>query len=143
MAQLAAAGIPVTLMFSPVIPGLNDSDLEAIVKMASEVGASRGVCMLLRLPGEVRDLFYAWLDTHYPLRAGKVRHLLRQCRGGEDNDSRFGYRMKGEGPVAELLQQRFSKACRRHGLEAGERSRLRIDLFRPPRNNIAQMGLFD
>lgn len=141
--QLSEAGLPVTLMFAPVIPGLNDNDLEAIVSAAAKAGATRGVCMLLRLPGEVRELFHAWLDTHYPLRADKVRSLLRQSRGGADNDSRFGVRMTGEGPVAELLQRRFGLACGRSGLLTGERSPLRTDLFRPPRDDAAQLGLFD
>jgi DNA repair photolyase len=143
MQELSGANIPVTLMFSPVIPGLNDVDLEAIVTMAAEAGASRAACMLLRLPREVRDLFYDWLERHYPLRADKVRGLLRQCRGGADNDSRFGSRMTGEGPVAELIRRRFALACRRAGLSTTERPALRTDLFRPPRDDTAQRDLFD
>lgn len=142
MELLAGAGVPVTLLFSPVIPGLNDSDLEAIVAAAADAGAGSAAWMLLRLPLEIREQFQEWLSEHYPLRAARVTSLLRQCRGGADNDSRFGYRMRGEGPVAELLEQRFRLSCQRHGLNQGERYSGRTDLFVPPAGDGRQIDLF-
>jgi DNA repair photolyase len=132
MEKLSSAGVPVTLLFAPVIPGLNDCDMESIVRQAADAGARSAGCILLRLPLEVRDLFRQWLHEHYPLRAEHVLSLLRQCRNGAESDSRFGRRMHGTGPVAQLLQQRFRLACRRHGLDDRETVTLRTDLFRPP-----------
>ena len=80
-------------------------------------GAATAGYLLLRLPGEVRDLFYEWLETHYPDRANRVRNRIRELRGGRDNDPRFGTRMRGQGPWADLLRRRFEAACHRHGLE--------------------------
>ncbi len=142
MAQLTEAGVPVTLLFSPVIPGLNDRDLEGIVEAAAAAGAESAAWMLLRLPLEIRDLFHEWLHEHYPMKASKVIALVRQCRGGADNDARFGYRMRGEGPVADLINIRFTVACRKHGLNEGERYGGRTDLFTPPVGNGRQGDLF-
>lgn len=130
--QLSSAGVPVTLLFAPVIPGLNDQDMEEIVRQAADAGAQSAGCILLRLPLELRDLFHGWLKEHYPLRAQHVISLLRQCRAGADSDSQFGGRMRGTGPVADLIQRRFSLACRRHGLHERETPALRTELFRPP-----------
>jgi DNA repair photolyase len=113
---LAEAGVPVGVLVSPVIPGLTDSDLERILEAASEAGASRAGSLLVRLPLEIKDLFRDWLETHYPDRAGKVLSLIRQCRAGKLNDSTFGRRFTGTGPVAELLQRRFELAAGRLGL---------------------------
>jgi DNA repair photolyase len=128
---LAAAGIPVTVLVAPIIPQLNDKDLEAVLEQAREAGASSAFYVMLRLPHELKELFRDWLQQHYPLRADHVMSLVRQMRGGKDNDARFGKRMTGEGIFAELIRQRFTKACARLGLE--RRSyRLRTDLFVPP-----------
>jgi DNA repair photolyase len=113
---LAEAGIPVGVLVSPLIPGLTDSDLERILEGAAEAGASRAGSLLLRLPLEIKDLFRDWLETHYPDRAGKVLSLIRQCRAGKLNDSAFGRRFTGTGPVADLLQRRFDLAAGRLGL---------------------------
>ena len=114
---LAAAGIPVTVLVAPIIPQLNDSDLEAVLELAREAGAAEAFYVMLRLPQELKELFRDWLQQHYPLRANHVMSLVRQMRGGKDNDPRFGKRMTGEGIFAELIRQRFAKACARLGLE--------------------------
>ena len=131
MEALSAAGIPVSLLFAPVIPALNDGDLEQTLALAQGAGAQTAAYILLRLPLEVRELFFDWLHQHYPLRAEHVISLLRQSRGGADNDSRFGYRMRGTGTFAAILSQRFAIACRRLGLNPREQSTLRTDLFTP------------
>jgi DNA repair photolyase len=132
MSTLADAGIPVSLLFAPVIPALNDGDLESILSHSRDAGATRAAYLLLRLPLEIRELFREWLHHHYPLRAGHVISLLRQCRGGADYDSRFGHRMRGTGTFAELLARRFSVSCRKLAIETGESAPLRTDLFSPP-----------
>ena len=113
---LAGAGIPVTLLFAPVIPALNDADMEAVLTRARDAGAGGAAYILLRLPLEIGDLFGEWLQTHYPLRAEHVMSLLRQCRGGQVYDNRFGHRMRGTGPFAALLDQRFRLCCKKLGL---------------------------
>lgn len=140
MEALATAGIPVTLLLAPVIPALNDSDMESILQRAGNAGASGAAYMLLRLPLEIRDLFFEWLHQHHPLRAQRVISLLRQSRGGEDYDSRFGHRMRGTGAFADLLEQRFKLCCRRLGLRVGEIPPSRTELFTPP---VLRQGQFD
>ncbi len=138
--RLAEAGVPVTVMAAPMIPGLNDSELESILAAAAAAGASEAGYVLLRLPLEVRDLFVAWLEEHYPDRAGKVMALVREVRGGKDYDASFGQRMVGSGPVAWAIGRRFELATRRNGLN-GARLRLRSDLFVPPDGRGAQLNL--
>lgn len=116
MSALAQAGIPVGVSVSPVIPFLNESDIEHIVEAAAQAGACAGFSIPLRLPWEVAPLFEQWLGSHFPERAGRVMARLRDMRGGKINDARFGHRMRGEGVWADLLRQRFAVACRRHGL---------------------------
>ncbi len=128
---LAAASIPVTVLIAPVIPALNDADIETIVAASGRAGARAAAYLLLRLPLEVRDLFYEWLDNHFPQRADHIRSLIRQCRDGEDYDNRFGHRMRGNGPVAALLARRFEVACRKVGLVDREPLGLRTDRFDP------------
>ncbi len=142
--SLADAGVPVGVLVSPLIPGLTDADLERILELAAEAGATRAGTLLIRLPLEVGSLFEGWLRTHYPGRAEKVLSLIRQCRAGRLNDPRFGTRMTGTGPVAELLHQRFRLAARRLGL-AREDSGWDLDttLFRPPTPPGTQLALFD
>jgi DNA repair photolyase len=113
---LSEAGVPVGALASPMIPGLNDADLERILEAAAEAGACSAGYVLVRLPHEVKELFEEWLHTHYPTRAAHVLHLVRECRGGELYDASFGSRMRGTGPVAELIERRFTIACRRLGL---------------------------
>ncbi len=124
-----------------MIPAINDMELERILDAASAQGAKGAAMILLRLPGEVRDVFREWLLRHFPDRLRHVLSLVRDTRGGRDNDPRFGSRMQGEGPYAVLLRQRFDKACERYGL--GHRlPPLRTDLFTPFKAEDRQMSLF-
>jgi DNA repair photolyase len=139
IARLAEAGVPVHACVSPIIPAITDHEIEHIVERVAQAGA-RGVSFIpVRLPHEVAPLFRAWLEAHYPDRAGKVMAIIRDMRGGRDNDPDFRTRMKGQGVWAALIRQRFVKARRRHGLEQ-ERITLRTDLFQPPEG--AQLRLF-
>jgi DNA repair photolyase len=142
ISKLSGAGVPVGVMFAPVVPAINDHELEDVLAAAAKAGATTAGYLLLRLPGEVRDIFYEWLDTHYPERANRVRNRVRELRGGRDNDPRFGHRMRGQGPWAALLRRRFEGACRRNGLEIGRSSPLATGLFRPPDRAPGQMALF-
>jgi DNA repair photolyase len=139
MASLSAAGIPVSLLFAPVIPALNDSDMEGILTAARDAGAHSASYILLRLPLEVRELFFEWLHLHYPLRAEHVISLLRHSRSGADYDFRFGHRMRGTGTFADLLAQRFRLGCKRLGLNVRAPVTTRTDLFKPP-EQIGNMG---
>ena len=144
VAELAAAGIPVGVLVSPLIPGLTDADMERIVARAAEAGACRAGALLLRLPLEVRELFCSWLREHYPDRAERVLSLIRQCRNDRLNDARFGMRMTGTGPVAQLLQQRFRLALRRYGLDRQDSGwELCSDRFRRPALPGQQLTLLD
>jgi len=131
IATLAQAGVPAGVMASPLIPGLNEHELERILAAATAAGATSAAYLLLRLPHEVRVLFEDWLRTHYPDRADKVLNALREMRGGGLNDPRYGSRMTGEGERARLLRRRFELVCRRLGLER-ERPRLDTTAFRVP-----------
>ncbi len=114
--ELAEAGIPVGVLAAPMIPGLNDCELERILAAAAAAGARSAGCTLLRLPGELRPMVETWLHQHYPQAAARVLKLVRETREGKLNDSRFGTRFSGEGPYAELLAQRHAVAIRRHRL---------------------------
>ena len=144
MRELSAAGIPVTAMTAPMIPALNEPEMETLLEAAAEAGACRAGYVVLRLPLEIAGLFTEWLDTHYPDRAKRVMTLLRSMHQGEDYRSEWKIRQRGEGPFAQLLADRFRKACARLGLNKLTFS-LRSDLFRPPtlKDPGAQMGLFD
>lgn len=130
--RLAAAGIPCGVMAAPMIPGLNDHELETILEDAAEAGAGFAGWVLLRLPHEVEGLFTTWLQSHYPLRAARVLSLIRQSRGGKLNDPRFGSRMRGDGVYAALLARRFTTAVRRLGLNRPSRHELDTGAFRVP-----------
>jgi DNA repair photolyase len=140
---VADAGIPVGVMTAPIIPQLTDKDLEAILDAAAASGARFAGWTMLRLPHEVKELFRDWLAQHYPLRAGHVMSMVRQIRGGRDNDAQFGSRMRGEGAFAQLIAQRFELACRRLGLNR-ERTTMDTSLFKPPQSSteISQLPLF-
>ena len=138
--QLSAAGIPVGAMVAPIIPGLTDHQLEAIVAAVARAGACDASYVLLRLPYEIKDLFEDWLQAHAPLRKDHVLSLVRQCRGGRLNDPTFGRRMRGEGAYAQLIAKRFAVARRKHGLEPIDRT-LRTDLFEPPIGDRRQLRL--
>lgn len=130
--KLAAAGVPVYVSISPVIPAITDGEMEALVARAADAGATAVGYIPVRLPREVAPLFRAWLDEHFPERAGKVMATIRSIRGGRDNDPDFFSRMQGSGVWADLFRARFRLAQRRHGLQ-GAWIALRSDLFRPPR----------
>jgi len=130
--RLSERGVPCGTLVAPIIPFLNDKDMEAVLEAVSEAGARMAGYTLLRLPWEVKDLFKDWLERHYPLKAKHVMARIRDMRGGRDNDPRFGSRMKGEGQFAELLAKRFEIACKRLGLNAGGRKRLDTTKFRRP-----------
>ncbi|MCY4317955.1 MAG: PA0069 family radical SAM protein [Alphaproteobacteria bacterium] len=119
VAELREAGIPVAVNFAPIIPALNDHELEAVLKAARQVGAVSAGYTMLRLPLEIADLFREWLEVHAPDRAARVLSRVRDMRGGLLYKSGFHTRMKGEGPYAETIAKRFALACRRLGLERG------------------------
>jgi DNA repair photolyase len=131
LAALSSAGIPVGVMVAPVIPQLNDKDVEAILEAASEAGATSAGWVMLRLPLEVAPLFRDWLATHYPLRAAHVMSVLNDIRGGRDNDPNFGSRMRGRGAFADLIEQRFRIAAARFKLD-GENPPFDTSRFKPP-----------
>lgn len=130
--RLAEAGIPVNVNIAPVIPVLTDHELEPIMEAAVEAGATSAFYNLMRLPWEVKDIFRAWLEAHFPLKAAHVMSRLHEMREGRDNDPNFGTRMTGTGLWAELLRQRYRKACARLGLDQREEPALATNLFRPP-----------
>ena len=129
--RLVDAGIPTYVSIAPVIPAITDHEMEHLIERAAEAGAHGVTFIPVRLPFEVAPLFKAWLDTHFPDRAGKVMATIQSIRGGRDNDPNFHTRMRGSGPWAELLRTRFKIACRKNGL-LGAWKPLRTDLFRPP-----------
>ena len=137
---LSSAGIPVGVNVAPVIPQLTDHELETILEAAAGAGARYAGYTLLRLPLEVSPLFREWLDAHYPMRAAHVMSIVRQIRGGRDNDPRFGARMHGQGEFAALVRNRFRIACRRYGLNVERDVPLDTTRFRPPRDS-AQLEL--
>jgi len=131
MQKLSAANIPVSVFVSPVIPGLNDHEIENLLAAARSQGAESACYTLLRLPHEVAGLFREWLEWHAPEKAARIMSVLYDLRGGRANDARFGSRMKGLGHFADLIRQRFELACRRHGLSR-ELPALDTSRFRPP-----------
>lgn len=139
--RLTQQGIPVGVFTSPLIPGLNDSEMEAILKASQQAGARFASYVILRLPLEVRDLFVEWLEHHYPLKARRVMNLIRGMRHGKDYDSDFRVRMRGAGAYAELLAQRFRLASRRYGLNTDRTTMTVAQFIRPDKNN-SQLNLF-
>jgi DNA repair photolyase len=138
---LAAAGVPTGIMAAPMIPAINDMEMERILDAGAAQGAQTAGMVLLRLPGEVREIFREWLLRHYPDRLKHVMGLVRDTRGGKDYNAAWGERMVGEGAYATLMQQRMRKAKERFGLDK-KFPALRTDLFTPPRVDSAQMELF-
>jgi DNA repair photolyase len=141
ISNLAQAGIPTGVMFAPVIPALNDHHLEDVVEAAANHGARYAGFIMLRLPREVNGLFKEWLALHYPLRADHVLSRIRDIRQGRENDTQFGRRFKGTGPIAELVGQRFRRACARHELNQSPHT-FETDLFCPPTKESDQLQLF-
>ena len=140
MDKLAAAGIPVTVMTAPIIPALNDMELERLLEAGHEAGAREAGYVLLRLPLEVSPIFREWLLANYPDRAAHVMSVMQQMRGGKDYESEWGVRQRGRGPYAWMIGRRFELAAKRLGLNT-ERSKLRTDLFSPPVPVGGQMKL--
>lgn len=130
--RLSQAGIPVNVNVAPVIPFLTDHELESIMEAAVEAGASSAFYNLVRLPWEVKDIFKAWLEEHFPLKAAHVMSRIHAMRDGRDNDPDFGSRMTGTGLFAELLRRRYEAAGKRLGLDRRGAPELDCSLFRPP-----------
>jgi len=139
--RLSEAGIPVGVLFAPVIPALNDNEMEAILTVVAEAGAIHAGYVMLRLPHEVSELFESWLRQHRPLKATYVMKLIREVCGGRNYRSDFGKRMTGTGTHAELIAQRFALACKRAGLSQKSES-LNCQLFRLPTQIGEQLALF-
>ncbi len=139
--RLTEAGVPVIVMFAPVIPGLNDHEMEGVLERAAEAGAVGAGYVALRLPLEIKDLFREWLETDHPDRASRVMSLVRQMRGGKDYDAQWGSRMTGQGPIADLMSKRFAAAKARYGL-AARWGGLDLSQFRVPPKAGDQMDMF-
>lgn len=139
--RLSEAGIPVTVMAAPMIPALTEHELESILEAARDAGAVAAAAILLRLPGEVAELFRQWLETHAPAKARHVLSLLTQARGGKINQAEWGKRFTGQGPLAEMLSQRLHLACKRLGLN-GRHVALDCGQFRRPPKAGDQLALF-
>jgi DNA repair photolyase len=138
---LSEAGVPVSVMVAPIVPGLTDSEIERILEAARDAGAQEAGYVLLRLPLEIKDVFREWLASEFPDRADRVINLLRSMHGGQDYVAEFGRRQKGRGPYAEQIALRFRLALKRLGLNE-RRHALHLDLFTPPVRMGAQMPLF-
>jgi len=138
--ELVAAGVPASVMVAPVIPALNDFEIERILEAAAAIGVQEAGYVLLRLPLEVRDLFREWLIANFPDRYQHVFKLIRETRGGKDYDSAWGKRMTGGGPVAWMIGRRFEVACQKLGLN-GTHTKLTTEHFRPPRQGAEQLRL--
>jgi DNA repair photolyase len=139
---LAKAGVPVRVLAAPMIPGLNDHELPAIIRAAADAGAKGAAYISLRLPFAVKELFDTWLATHFPDRREKVLHRIREIRGGKLNDPEFGSRMRGEGQYADQLRALYQATARKAGLD-GEMPRLSTEHFRRPHDRRGQLGLFE
>ena len=139
--SLADAGVVVRIMAAPIIPGLSDHELEAILEAGHAAGAQAASFISLRLPLEVSGLFKDWLATHFPDRAAKIMARVRELHGGKEYDAAWGKRFRGEGVWADLMSRRFKIACARLGLDAPQPP-LRTDLFRPPDRAGDQLTLF-
>jgi DNA repair photolyase len=140
---LARAGVPAGVLAAPMIPGLNDAELERILEAAARAGAQTAGYVLLRLPLEIKDMFTDWLQEHFPERAKHVLSLVRETRGGTLNDARFHHRFAGQGPYADLLARRFARAAKQWGFE--EKAQLDCAQFAPPAvpgKAEAQLSLF-
>lgn len=139
ISELASAGIPVAVMTAPIIPAINDSEIETILTRAHAAGACEAGYVLLRLPLELRDLFSEWLVTHFPAKARHVLSLVRSTRDGKLYDAEFSKRMKGSGAYAWMIGRRFEVAAAKLGFS---HTRLRTDLFRAPNSGAEQLALF-
>ena len=140
--SLRDAGVPVGVLVAPIIPCVNDKEIERILAACRDAGALTASYTLIRLPYEVKALFVEWLREHLPQRAEHVMSLIRQCRGGRENDARFGYRQRGTGAYADLIRQRFQAAAKRHRFNQ-RKIELDCTRFEPPTPPSDQLALFD
>ena len=128
-------------MVAALVPALNDKTLEHVLEAAAAAGAKEAAYVILRLPHELKPIFKEWLAAHYPERAEHVMSIVRQMRGGRENDPDFGSRMTGKGNYADLIEKRFEIACRRFGINRREKPELDCTRFRPPARH-GQLTLF-
>lgn len=140
MTDLAKAGVPVSALIAPVIPAINDHEIEAILAAVADAGARQARYIFLRLPHELVGIFSAWLETHFPDRRERVLNLVREASGGRHYDSRFGRRQTGRGAYADMLASRFRTACRKLGLDTGDYAQS-LDCQQFLRPGPAQLGL--
>ena len=115
--KLTEQGIPVTVLFAPVIPMLNDNEMESVLTATYDAGMRSAGYVMLRLPHEVKQLFQEWLQTHYPLKATRIMNMVRDMRGGREYDAQYGARQTGRGVYAELFAQRFKLMCKKLGID--------------------------
>ncbi len=141
ISKLSSEGIPIGVNVAPIIPGLNDEEIPAILKAAAECGAVFAGRTILRLPYSIKDLFIEWLERNYPEKASRILNRIKEVRGGELSSAEFGKRMRGEGKYAEHIHQLFKTCCNRYGLNK-EKIEIRTDLFKPPRKASGQGELF-
>ncbi len=139
--KLSEAGVPTSVMVAPIIPAINDAEIERILDQAAALGVKGAGYVLLRLPLEVRDLFREWLMANFPDRYRHVFKLIRDMRGGKDYDSTFGKRQTGSGPIAWMIGRRFEAACEKLNLNK-TRTKLTVEHFSPPQREGAQLELF-
>ena len=142
LTRLTEAGIPAGVMFAPVIPVINDSEMETVLEKAAQAGASNAGYVLIRLPYEIKDLFKEWLETHYPLKASHVMNRIMDSRGGKQNDPEFHSRLVGIGIYADLIKGRFKKACKQFQLNTEENITLDTHRFIKPVVSGQQQSLF-
>jgi DNA repair photolyase len=139
--DLNDAGVPVSLLVAPIIPAVNDREIESIIERAAAAGVSHASWIFLRLPNELKQIFPEWLEMHLPDRAAHVMSLVRQASGGRDYDNRFGVRQRGRGPYAEMIDKRFRAACKRYGIgSARDRRALDCTQFRRPGQQQMTLG---
>ncbi|HEX5777944.1 MAG TPA: PA0069 family radical SAM protein [Xanthobacteraceae bacterium] len=138
---LSKAGVPTAVMVAPIVPAINDSEIERILDAAANVGVVEAGYVMLRMPFEIKELFREWLHEHFPDKARHVISLVRDLHGGKDYDSTWGKRQRGDGPYAWSIGRRFELACRRLGLN-NRRTRLTTALFTPPKKRGGQLDLF-
>ena len=140
--ELAAAGIPTTVLVAPIIPFINDEFIERVLEASREAGAVCASYTVIRLPYELKELWKDWLNSHFPDRAEHVMKRIRDMRDGRENVSEFGQRMRGTGIYADLIRQRFRNTCARLGLNAANLPELDLTQFAPPRQVSPQQSLF-
>ena len=138
---LNRAGVPAGVMFAPVIPFINDAEMETVLERAAEAGARSAGYVILRLPHEVKQLFREWLETHEPGKTEHVFSIIRDLRSGRENDPGYFTRMRGQGVYADLVRKRFQNACRKLGLNRAS-GELNTGLFEPPVAAERQQTLF-